>query len=271
MYADDVKIYMKNCTNAKLVQEDIDSIVSFFNDHQLSINIKKCLVLRLGSNNSELPYFVNTTKIDSVNEISDLGVVVDKNLSFSQHCSSISAKARRVCGLIIHSFSNHEPKLLIKAYNVYVLPILMYCSAVWSPRLAKDIDLIEKCQRSFTRRLIRPPSAPMDYSCRLKHFNLVSLQSRRLLRDLQITHQIMYSYNCLKSIYFIVLSTNGKTRASFNNKLLNVKFNCNILKGSFSNRVVSFWNKLPDPVTMTSSRAVFKNLVNELLPLLLAC
>ena len=264
MYADDVKIYMKNGADQLLVQNDINTIVNFFSDHQLSINIKKCVVLRLGASNPELPYYVNGAKIDSVNEISDLGVIVDRNLTFSQHCSHISAKARRICGLIIHSFSSTDPCLLLKAYNVYVLPVLMYCSSVWSPRLTKDSELIEKCQRSFTHRLVRPPWAPTDYEGRLKRFNLPSLQNRRLLRDLQIAHKIIYNYICLRACDFFILSTNGKTRASSNNKLLCSKFNSNVLKGAFSHRVITPWNNLPDLVTATSSCNVFKRFITEL-------
>jgi len=43
---------------------------------------------------------------------------------------------------------------------VYVRPILEYNCVVWSPSLKKDIDLIEKVQRRFTKRLCELKDLP---------------------------------------------------------------------------------------------------------------
>jgi len=44
---------------------------------------------------------------------------------------------------------------LVRAFTVYVRPILEYYSVVWNPFLLKDITAIEirKCERRFTKRL----------------------------------------------------------------------------------------------------------------------
>jgi len=41
----------------------------------------------------------------------------------------------------------------MRAFIVYVRPIVEYCSVVWSHSLENDIELIEKVQRRFTKRL----------------------------------------------------------------------------------------------------------------------
>jgi len=43
--------------------------------------------------------------------------------------------------------------MLVKAFKVYVRPILEYNSPVWSPSFVKDILLIESVQRKFTKRI----------------------------------------------------------------------------------------------------------------------
>ena len=53
---------------------------------------------------------------------------------------------------------------------MYVRPILEYNSVVWSPSLKKDIDLIEKVQRRFTKRLFGLKD--LTYKERLVRLNL---------------------------------------------------------------------------------------------------
>jgi len=43
--------------------------------------------------------------------------------------------------------------MLTRAYLVYVRPLLEVNSVIWSPHYKQDIDLIERVQRRFTKRL----------------------------------------------------------------------------------------------------------------------
>ena len=43
--------------------------------------------------------------------------------------------------------------LLVRAFIVYVRPIVEYNSVIWSPVAKHDIELVEKVQRRFTKRL----------------------------------------------------------------------------------------------------------------------
>ena len=45
--------------------------------------------------------------------------------------------------------------LLVRAFVVYVRPVLEYNSITWSPHLKQDIMMLEKVQRRFTKRLRR--------------------------------------------------------------------------------------------------------------------
>ena len=74
--------------------------------------------------------------------------------------------------------------LLLRAFTVYVrhAPIVEYCSIAWSPSLKKDIELIEKLQRRFTKRL--PELKYKSYNERLHSLGLPSLELRRLHLDL---------------------------------------------------------------------------------------
>ena len=67
---------------------------------------------------------------------------------------------------------------MIFAFKVYILPLLDYCSPIWSPFKLNDIDRIEKIQRSFAKLL--QGLKHCSYSERLVACNLPSLELRRL-------------------------------------------------------------------------------------------
>ena len=54
---------------------------------------------------------------------------------------------------ILRCFATRDNDLLVRAFLVYVRPILEYNSIVWSPTLIGDIEKLERVQRRFTKRL----------------------------------------------------------------------------------------------------------------------
>ena len=69
--------------------------------------------------------------------------------------------------------------------------LLEYCSPIWSPHTLESIDLLEKVQRSFTRRL--PGLDNLNYPARLTFLNLTSLESRRLRIDCNLMYNIVHN------------------------------------------------------------------------------
>ena len=92
-------------------------------------------------------------ELSSVELVKDLGIVIEQNLSFSNHILTTVAKAKRLIFLLFKVFVSRDPKYLIKAYKTYVMPILEFNSPVWSPSKLKDILSLESVQRLFTRRI----------------------------------------------------------------------------------------------------------------------
>jgi len=83
-----------------------------------------------------------------------LGVLVDNNLRFTRHLRSIVNTADHHSSLIIKSFQSSNRQLLFRTFTVCVCPLLEYCSTVWAPVYETDINLIERVQRRFTKRLL---------------------------------------------------------------------------------------------------------------------
>jgi len=95
-------------------------------------------------------------------------------------------------------------KLLVRAFEMYVRPILEYNSVIWSPVLKKDIVSIEKVQRRYTKRL--PGLKNFTYQKRLKHLNLSSLELRRYYADLVMCYKIVFGLVSVHCTNFLQLS-----------------------------------------------------------------
>src|SRR5207245_9335529 len=80
---------------------------------------------------------------------------------------------------------------LVSAFKSYVIPLLEYCSPVWSPSQLGSILRIESVQRLFTKYL-SICSDCSSYSERLLVCDLVSLERRRLIADLVLFYKIVH-------------------------------------------------------------------------------
>jgi len=80
--------------------------------------------------------------------------------------------------MIQRAFVSRDIDLLVRAYLVYVRPLVEYNSVVWSPYTMQDIETIERVQRRFRKNL--PGFRKLTYKDRLRCLHLPSLQLRHL-------------------------------------------------------------------------------------------
>jgi len=189
----------------------------------------------------------------------DLGVLVDTALQFSNHCEHICKAAYRQINLIFRALSTNDLNTLLLAYKTYVRPGLEYAAQVWSPHLVKDIDLVERVQAYYTRRLMYRVGAPsnMSYSCRLIHFNLESLELRRLYFDLTFLFKMISGEVSLRAGDYFQFSNLNR------NRILIPLTRHETRHSSFFVRVIAPWNSLPEPIVTALSSAAFKVLVRK--------
>ena len=82
----------------------------------------------------------------------DLGVVVSNSLCQSAHINDIVAKAHKRAYMIQRAFVSRDIDLLVRAYLLYVRPLVEYNSVVWSLYTIQDIETNERVQRRFTKK-----------------------------------------------------------------------------------------------------------------------
>ena len=95
----------------------------------------------------------NNIKITKTDLEKDLGVLIDKNLNFSQHIISKVNIAYRNLGMISRTFTYMNKNMFLTLYKSLLRPHLEYASVIWSPRYKKDAILLENVQRRATRML----------------------------------------------------------------------------------------------------------------------
>ena len=152
IYADDTKhIYPVNSKHdASVLQSEIDLLDQWATTWDMKFNSTKCAVMHFGRNNQEHEYFLGNSTLNSTKAEKDVGVIVQENLKFDQHCKKVVNKCNQIIGQVWRSFENKEPGIMLDIYHTYILPHIDYGISVWYPHLQRDIDMLESIQRRFT-------------------------------------------------------------------------------------------------------------------------
>ena len=151
--------------------------------------------------------------------------------SFSSHCMDIFRKAVYIANAILYSFLCKDISVHMKAFDAYARPILEYCCFVWSPILCRNIDMVEKVQKTFRRRVLWKFNLPvMSYVDRLQFSYRNNLEHRRLVLSLCMFHRIFNRF-----VHFDVL-----------------------MKNFFSLKMLRIWNSLHESIVSSTVMTAFK-------------
>jgi len=265
LYADDVKLYteVKSADDLFCFQNCLNSLHKWSLVWQLTISSHKCCTIDVGKpaiicDNCQC--CLGTELIVVSEHVSDLGITIDKSLSFTEHIAKITRKAHQRASLIHRCFISKNTDLLLKAFITYVRPVLEYNSPIWSPSLIKDITLVESVQRRFTKRI--PGLTTMTYCARLKKLNLESLELRRLRADLALVYKIVFGVIRIQSDIFFTVKNRPQLRGH-DYVLTKPRCMSRTRQEFFSMRVINLWNNLPAATTDFSSLKKFCSSINK--------
>ena len=144
LFADDIKMYcnVKCAAGSDVLQLCLDSLAVWCANWQMQVNVQKCGTLNIGEASSRI-YRYSGNDIECADSFRDLGITMSKDFKFSVHCANITAQAYKRAALILKCFHSRSTKLLMRAYTVYVRPLLEYSTCVWSAFYEQDIVMIE--------------------------------------------------------------------------------------------------------------------------------
>ena len=177
------------------LQEVLDMEAAETMNDKMVINGDKCNIITFNSskhNPEPQNLSLNGDTIKHCNKIKLLGVIISKDLRWSENTSHICQKVNRKFYLLckLKQFGVGTDQLLTE-WKVLIRPITEYAAPLWHSGLsASDINLLESLQKKALglilgtiyidhKRYYNINGQPVSYEDALKHFELLTLLERR--------------------------------------------------------------------------------------------
>ncbi|GBM35453.1 Retrovirus-related Pol polyprotein from transposon 297 [Araneus ventricosus] len=188
LFADDLKLFssMNSNLDAVLLQSDLDCLFKWCTVNKLHLNIEKCSILSYTRKSQPLNhvYKINDLVSSRSDSVTDLGIIFDTKLDFSQHINSMVSKAYRRLGILKRKTKEFSSEIALKVlYYAHVRSSLEYCSIIWDSIYRNKIEIIERIQNNFLRYWLYKKNGiylqDVSSSYLRDMFNIPSLCSRR--------------------------------------------------------------------------------------------
>jgi hypothetical protein len=265
MFADDTNIFIsgKNLDHiASVVNIELKTINTWFSVNLLSLNIKKTNYMLFGNKKlCDASISINKENITRVFQTKFLGVIIQSNLRWNAHISSIANKISKTIGVINkakHALDTCHLKML---YQCLIEPYLNYCCIVWaSPVKNTALESLFKLQKRSVRIIcfagFKAHTLPL--------FKQLSVSSIYHLCLIQTLIYVYKSINLLLPNHIINYFT--RTSCIHSHSTRTQKHTLYINTAIKSCRVYSLacsgpkhWNKLPDSIQSAPSLGIFKS------------
>ena len=257
LFADDTKLFrvIGHDDDRHMLQSDIDKLVAWSNTWLLSFHPDKCKVLHVGNGQGH-EYVIHDVNNRHVECEKDIGVIFDSNLQFDIHINEKVNKANGISSMIRRSYKYLSKESCMPLYKGLVRSNLEYANSVWAPYKMKHIEVLERVQQRATRSL--PELKGLNYEERLRTLKLPTLVYRRIRGDMIETFKITNGVYDSSVVPFFELRDNCSLR-DHSKTLLKHRSNKRIRAHSFTQRILSVWNSLPEHIVSAPSVNSFKN------------
>lgn len=172
MFADDCKLIMKikSMIDAIKFQTEIDKLQNWCEDNKLEINCSKCAILTLTKLDRTITkaYTMNNVIVNRVNVYRDLGIMIDKNLTFKNHIESLISSCNSTMGFIKRTVGRKfDTGTIVVLYNSLVRSKLLFGIVIWYPYSQTGREIVESTQKKFTMMALNEwPNAQNNYRIR---------------------------------------------------------------------------------------------------------
>ena len=205
MFADDIKVYseISDFTDTARLQGDIKRLYDWSKTWKMKLNPSKCkqFCITLKSDPITCEYMIGDTRLEIVHTIRDLGVVLDRRLTFCNHIDFIVSRANKVNGIVMRSMQSGSNigilnwKSILTAFYGNVRALLEYCCVIWGGAAKSHLDRIERVQIRFLRwryYYVNRRGAPsyIYYSRLLQAFVVTHLEKRRHQYDIVFVEKL---------------------------------------------------------------------------------
>ncbi len=266
-FADDTKMGQKVATpeQRQVLQDALDSLVTWANDWGMQFNVSKCKVMHLGNSNPKHVYKMTGVPLAVTTEEKDVGVLVSSNLKPSAQCAKAAKTAALVLGQIARAFHFRDRNIFVNLYKQYVRPHLEFACPAWSPWTETDKETLEKVQK----RAIKMVSglSGSSYEDRLAELGMVTLAERRHQTDMVQVFKIVNGFDRVEAGTWFNHVNPGNIITRSAADPLNIakpRGRLDLRLNFFSLRVVDGWNNIPADIKRARSVPAFKKAYRNL-------
>ena len=275
LFADDVKLYVTVTEerHALLLQREVQKLHLWSVRNGLQINLNKCRVISFyhGLQKISAHYFIAETELDRVDQLRDLGVIMDSSLSFKEQLKVVVNKCLKIFGFIRNvTLDFKNASTIIYLYKTLILPIMTYCISIWCPKTENRLKDLIAIEHKVLRYASTKTSQPMHF------FNHDYTEIRAQLK-------VMSLKQIIKKIDYLVAFKIAKK--AYNSKEVNdlftqrlVTYNLrhireiesqsvleNYISNSTTFRLQQMWNCLPSEVRSNGELSKFKTSLERFL------
>ena len=266
-------------TTAYYSDNSIESMIDVINNelkllniwlklNKLTLNVAKTKYIIFSStmrlhklkNKHHNALIINDQTVERVNNIKFLGVILTDNLKWDKHINMLANKLSKSIGILTKLKYFLPSNILLKIYNILVLPHLNYCIGVWGNTESYNLERLFLLQKKAIRSIGH--TGFLDHTAPLfKRFKLLKI--KEMVRF--SIGKFMYKYNNKASPHicddiFTKCSEvhDYKTRQS-NSGLIKIPAHKTALFGkSLSVSGPKIWNSIPSNIRNAQSFNSFK-------------
>ena len=201
-------------------------------------------------------YEIDSLPLNRVSSMKDLGIIVDHKLLFSEHIHAIKSKAMSLLGLLYRFIDITSTKALQSYFSSIVLPVITYCSPIWSMSASTNLATLNSVTTFFAKivKYRNPILREAPTSTVLSSLSLPSLSRLRLQSDIKFIFNALNSHFDSPDIlsFFNIRVPSRHTRST---SLLHMPTpRLSVIKRSLFHRLSYLINSLPgdiDPFSLT--------------------
>ena len=228
-YAYDHQIFASGSSTSivegKLLSEG-SKITRWYKENLLQVNVQKYQSTVLGAESEahNINLHIVGVNIKQLISIKFFGVLLDSELNFCEHISSLSKKASQQIGVLRLLRKLIPTHAKLQLYKAAILPHLTYCSTVWNYCRATDKRKVEGLQERSPRVVFNNESVSYDELLWLAE--LPSLVNRRLQEITILMFKTKKNQLPSQIQELFMLKTNSDRRYSLRNSDFNLpRFN----------------------------------------------
>ena len=251
LFADDCVIYrnIKSQSDAATLQKDLNTLVSWAKNWQMSFNVKECTLLCVTRKRKIInhTYKMMGNTLEQMEHHPYLGVELSADLEWKHHVKAVTRKAHRSLNFLQRNMYKCPLKARKQAYMSLIRPTLEYASTCWDPYHKNEIALLESVQRKAARFIRNDFRRTTSVTALMEELELPALQHRREISRLSMLYKIHHEEVAvhIPPCYTQSTKSSVKTRYQHSGQYTLITPRTDTYKYSFYPRTLPAWNRLP--------------------------